>query len=473
MHNLPKLTPITSKWMHEILAKKGRLENLFNEFGSPLNLHFLPEFDRNISAFKKTLDNFGIKNQLFYARKANKSKSLVDRAHKNGIGVDTASFRELQQCLGLGLPPKNLVLTAAIKNEKLLRFAAKNNVLIILDNEDECKLLQQIAEKLKISVNVGFRISGFIYKNEKLYSRFGFDISEIETFLNQHLGKEKTFKNLHFTGFHFHLDGYSTEQRGEALLQTLAISERIQENGFTTEFIDIGGGILMNYLQSESEWNNFQEELKKAVKNEREEITFNNNGLGFEIVEKKLQGKLATYPYFNTLNKENFLEKILQHTNENDSTVAEILKEKNIELRLEPGRSLLDQVGLTLAKVAFRKKDSKGRNLIGLEMNMSQLQSSSADFLLDPIVVNFEEKPEDKTEVYFVSGYCLERDVVLKRKIEVNQLPEIGDVVAFINTAGYMMHFFETQAHLFELSTNLAIDRNSENNFKIKADEEF
>ncbi|GAB3011229.1 hypothetical protein GCM10027284_33140 [Cyclobacterium sediminis] len=50
----------------------------------------------------------------------------------------------------------------------------------------------------------------------------------------------------------------------------------------------------------------------------------------------------------------------------------------------------------------------------------------------------------------------MERDVLLKRKISLAQLPAIGDFVAFVNTAGYMMHFFETEAHLFDLSQNLS-----------------
>lgn len=58
-------------------------------------------------------------------------------------------------------------------------------------------------------------------------------------------------------------------------------------------------------------------------------------------------------------------------------------------------------------------------------------------------------------EVFYTGAYCLERDILLKRIIKVPKLPEIGDLVAFVNTAGYMMHFFETEAHLFELSKNL------------------
>jgi len=112
---------------------------------------------------------------------------------------------------------------------------------------------------------------------------------------------------------------------------------------------------------------------------------------------------------------------------------------------------------MTTAKVAHRKQDSKGQWLVGLEMNTSQMMSSSEDFLLDPYVM-FSEEADTKqpVDVFFTGAYCLEKDVLLKRKISLPQLPGIGDFVAFVNTAGYMMHFFETEAHLFELSQNLS-----------------
>ena len=112
---------------------------------------------------------------------------------------------------------------------------------------------------------------------------------------------------------------------------------------------------------------------------------------------------------------------------------------------------------MTVARVAFRKWDSRGELLVGLEMNRTQLFSSSADFLLDPILIHHPPNPEPDHGLsgYFVGAYCLEQDVILKRKIRFQQMPAIGDWVAFPNSAGYMMHFYESEAHLFELATNL------------------
>lgn len=454
---LPSLSPICSEWITQLMADKKLLDALFEAHGSPINIHYLPAMDKNIQMFRKVFEKHGLPHQLYYARKANKTKGVVKRAAQNGIGVDTASLRELKQALEAGVDPVLLVVTAAIKTAELMQLAVENDVLVILDNRDEANLLNTIAKKQNKKANTGFRVSGFYSETEKLYSRFGFDVDTITSFITENISPKGTYSHLHYAGLHFHLDGYSTSQRGAALTQCIVLAENLEKYGFTTKFIDMGGGVLMNYLQHKGEWYNFNKELKKAVQGDRKEITFNNDGLGYRLIDGALQGDLATYPFYNEENGEGFLENILNYRYKNHPPVTELLKDINIEIRLEPGRSLLNQVGLTVAKVAFRKKDALGRWLVGLEMNMNQLKSSSADFLLDPLI-SFSPAEEEPVEVYFTGAYCLERDIILKRKIALPNLPQIGDIVGFVNTAGYMMHFFETQAHLFELSANINLE---------------
>jgi len=452
-----QLTPKTSAWMHELFNDQAVVKGLVERYGSPINIHHLPSFNHNCEAYKQVFESYGLKYRIFYARKANKSKGLVKQAFASGIGVDTASFKELEQSLSLGGNNENLILTAAIKTEPQMELAIKSGVTIILDNEDECVLTQSVAKRIGKKANVGFRISGFEVDEEKLYSRFGFDVDEVIDFISSYIGENKIFDLLEVTGLHFHLDGYATYQRSVSLISSVNIASTLKKKGYPVSFIDIGGGILMNYLEEEKEWIAFNENLKKAVVEQSNSITFNDTGLGFRLEDGKLRGKLNTYSFFNKIYKESFLREVFDFVDSDSGlSVASLLKENDIELRIEPGRSLLDQVGMTVAKVIHRKKDGKGQWLVGLEMNMSQMMSSSADFLLDPFMLyNSEVEEKENVDVFFTGAYCLERDVLLKRKMTLPRLPAIGEYVAFVNTAGYMMHFFETEAHLFELSTNL------------------
>lgn len=469
MTPLPTLTPITSSWMHELMQAKSVLYQLLEKHGSPVNIHQTDSMEENYNAYHQVFEHAGLKHKIFFARKANKTKGVVQKAHGLGMGIDTASYREYVQCLEMGIPATDLIVTAAVKNDKLIEKAIQHGSLLILDNEDECVQTQKIAVKLTKQANVAFRISGFNVGEQKLYSRFGFDLDTMASFINSNFKVLNRFDQLVYKGLHFHLNGYSIEERSLALNQCVELSKQLSHWGFKTEFIDIGGGILMNYLKHESEWENFNQELRRAVRGEIDPITYDNQGLGLQNLAGELQGELKTYPFWNTLSKGDFLGKLLAHQTSSGDTLAQLAKSSGIEIRMEPGRSMLDQVGVTVAKVAFRKQDAKGNYLVGLEMNMTQMLSGSADFLLDPFVLYQDQAGEgEAVEVYFTGAYCLERDVLLKRKISLPKLPQVGDLVIFVNTAGYMMHFFESSAHLFPLATNLIWNRSTENG-KIEA----
>ncbi|MEH6679199.1 MAG: Y4yA family PLP-dependent enzyme [Sediminicola sp.] len=453
------LTPITSQWMTELMESPVILKELMCRYGSPVNIHHLPPFKENIEGYRDMFNSYGLKHKILYARKANKCMGFVSAAEQVGIGVDTASQRELFQALEMGISPENLVLTAAIKTAAQIRLAIQNGVAIILDNQDECQLVQEIAELLDKKALVGFRVSGFEHQGTKLYSRFGFDISKIGEFISVNIGQGKKWDLIECLGLHFHLDGYSTSQRSSALLQCIHEAVTLKKEGYGISFIDMGGGILMNYLKDKREWESFAERLQLAVRGLGKNVTFNNDGLGFRLEGGDLTGQLETYPFYNEVNGPNFVREILDSKDSNGTCLCQLLKSNDLEIRIEPGRSLLAQSGITVAKVAHRKQDSKGNWLVGLEMNMSQMMSGSKDFLVDPFVLYDNAREEGPVDVFFTGAYCLERDILLKRKTVLPQLPQVGEVVVFVNTAGYMMHFFETEAHLFELSSNILYER--------------
>ena len=145
------------------------------------------------------------------------------------------------------------------------------------------------------------------------------------------------------------------------------------------------------------------------------------------------------YPYYIELKKGNALKYILNAERKINVSIADELVEKGIELRIERGRSLLDQVGVILGRVAPVKKDARNDYLVGLEMNMSQLASGSRDFLVDPVHRRRYSEQSAKAYGYLTGAYCLERDIILKRKLEFKTVPRKGDLLLFINTAGYMM----------------------------------
>lgn len=162
----PPLTPITDPWMRNIFENLRFLEELFQEYGSPLNIHHTEPFQKNYEQFAQVFDKHELPHTIFFARKANPCKVFVKESNRLGMGVDTASYSELKQCLDMGCDPNELVLTAAVKNEKLVRLALQQGVLMILDNEDECRLVNRFAGELGKTPEIGIRISGFQHRGK-------------------------------------------------------------------------------------------------------------------------------------------------------------------------------------------------------------------------------------------------------------------------------------------------------------------
>ncbi len=435
---------------------------MIDEYGSPINIHNKGEFHENILSYQTVGESLNLDLEIYFARKANKCKTFVSEAKKANIGVDTASFQELSDCIDVGISREKIVLTAAIKSKKLLELAVKNEVVIVLDNYDELQLLQSICQNLSTRSKVALRVSGFLFE-DALPTRFGIGLEEVRTLLIQQFKPEGEFSQLDFQGLHFHINGYSIQQRAISLVQTIHLVDELSDSGIQTKFIDIGGGFLVNYLESEEEWNEFHQELKMAILGKSKPITFRNDPLGMFYHNGEILGSPKVYPYYNDHPKEIFLRQIMESKFDGNTKIFEALNSRKIQLRIEPGRSLLDQTGITVAEVMFRKTNSQKDNFIGLAMNRTQLKSSSEDFLLDPFFIA-QENPQEAIpfEGYLVGAYCLEQEMILKRKISLPWLPAVGDMICFVNTAGYMTHFYESQAHLFDLAKNLFFEDEEE-----------
>ena len=129
-----------------------------------------------------------------------------------------------------------------------------------------------------------------------------------------------------------------------------------------------------------------------------------------------------------------------------------MLIDRGLRLHLEPGRSLLDGCGLILTEVAFVKTRSDGLPLVGVAMNRTQCRTTSDDYLIDPLHItdsdtNNVDVDGEELEAYLVGAYCIEDELILRRRIRFPRGVAPGDIIAIPNTAGYFMHILESASH--------------------------
>ena len=442
--------PLTARlepWMQRLVADRTECQELIRQHGSPVNIHEFSALARNADELRTVAFGHGIDFRVYLARKANKTIGAIDAAVAADCGVDVASLHELKQVLERGVAPEQIIVTAAVKSRELLALALEHAVVVSMDNHDEAETLLEIAGALGVRAKVALRLASAHPSIPA--TRFGLRADRWLTFLE---GAERSSR-LDIAGIHFHLNGYSAEQRSRLLLESVALTDTLVELGYQPSFIDMGGGIPMSYLEHAEEWEAFWAALAQQQAGS-EEITWKSDALG--SLDGAPSG--AVYPYYQKLIRGPWLDAVLSARPDGaPSSIADMLVKRKLQLRCEPGRSLLDGCGMTLASVAFAKERSDGIPLLGLHMNRTQCRSTSADFLLDPILIHAADPPRKREPFsgFLVGAYCIEEELLLRRRFDFPFGAAPQDLVVFPNTAGYLMHIVESASHQLPLAVNV------------------
>lgn len=121
----------------------------------------------------------------------------------------------------------------------------------------------------------------------------------------------------------------------------------------------------MNYLESEQKWNESISELKNKILEGSSDL-YNNSTFGLQVTNGTLKGVLNVYNYYDKIVKANYLNEILEHRLEKfqNRKIGEILSDNMIELMIEPGNALLDDVGINIVKVNYVKKSQNGDTFV-------------------------------------------------------------------------------------------------------------
>ena len=428
------LDGILSPWMVDVLSHPS-LQQWVDQFESPLNVMCEAPFETHVRDLATVADNRNLDLQIHFARKANKCLHWIDAAKRLNIALDVASDIELQQTLDQDFDPAKIICTAAVKSIALVQRCVSSGVTLVVDNADELSAIQSVASGLERPAQIAIRISGFQHQGHKLSSRFGFDIDE---FTNGAASFSGLLAGpwLTIVGLHFHLNGNSIRQRVSAIQQILPLVDARNHQGPPIEFIDIGGGIPVRYLQCEDQWTQFQDEHTRSLLKQRDAITFDRHGLGRIAGDGKSDADACT--------------------------VADAVRDRGLQLRCEPGRSLMEGCGMTVARVEFCKKHPSGYSLIGLSMNRSQCRTTDDEFLIDPILVSCasdrDTSESEAIDGFLVGAYCTEFEFLSLRRFHFPRGVKRGDLIVFPNTAGYQMHFLESRSHQFALAKNVFVD---------------
>ncbi|MDQ1734686.1 MAG: hypothetical protein QOH56_937 [Pseudonocardiales bacterium] len=408
------------------------LDELSHGLGGPFHILLPDTFDANVATFESVLADGCVDARIYYAKKANKAACWIERCARQDIGVDVSSVGELREAMSHGVRGTDLVVTGPAKSDTLLSIAILQDCLIAIDALDELDRVILLATTLR-PAHILLRW----LPPDQPDSRFGLDDHEILTALRRCIDSTSV---IEMTGFSFHLSGYRIQARADLAGQLIDHCLLARAWGLRADRINIGGGFAVDYVDA-PDWHRF-------TCDQRAEHF--HAGKTFEDF----------YPYHSPIAGARVLRAVLAaRPAGGHASLATMLRSSDTTLLLEPGRALLDQAGFTVFRVQGVKAREYGIVTVdGTSLSLSE-QWFNSEYLPEPVLLPETGAESDGPFPACIGGAsCLEADMLSWRKIPLPRRPKVGDLLVYLNTAGYQMDSNESTFHEAPLPPKVVLD---------------
>jgi diaminopimelate decarboxylase len=345
--------------------------------------------------------------KIHYAIKANNDERILKAVLERGFGIDCVSGNELRLIRRLGFPAESIVYAGVGKSDEEIRLGISEGIRAFnCESRQELQVIDGIAGSMGRRARVALRINPDVDPGTHRHistgqadSKFGISYREIE----QVAAELAQYKNLDFQGLHFHIGSQITDMRVFEFFcrRVNSLAGWFAEKGFPLGYINMGGGLGVNYESPESE----------PMPDFR--------------------------AYFDAFRKN--------------------LAVPGAEVHFELGRAMVAQCGELITKVLFNKLNAAGDEVVIIDGSMSELiRPALYDAWHD--IENLDAREDDPSRPYIIAGtVCESSDVFASGRA----LPELrrGDLVT-IKTAGaygasmasrYNMHEFPRAVYSDEI----------------------
>ena len=257
---------------------------------APVLLRFPDILDNRIekisNCFQAAAQEYGYsaKNFIIYPIKVNQMRPVVEEIVSHGnkfnIGLEAGSKPELHAVLSIDIDDEAMIICNGYKDESYIELALLaqkmgKRIFLVVEKLMELKTIARLAKKMNVKPNIGIRIklassgSGKWEESGGDVSKFGVNSSELLDALDI-LEKNKMADSLQL--IHFHIGSQVTNIRRikTALNEASQFYVELKRMGYNINFVDIGGGLGVDYDGTRSATSNsmnysIQEYVNDAV----------------------------------------------------------------------------------------------------------------------------------------------------------------------------------------------------------------
>ena len=341
------------------------IDSIAKKYGTPLYCYSFEKIKKNITNFKKNFKSFS--PLICFAVKSNTNIKILKEIKKFNIGADVVSIGELMKALKAGIKPQKIVFSGVGKTTKEIEYAVTKNILLInTESKSEILEIEKIAKKKRKIINIGIRLNP--NTDAKTLSQISTGKKENKFGVNQKIFLQlvnylKDSKYLNLKCLSVHIGSQILNHKPyENMLKV--IDKIISKSNHKFEYIDLGGGMGIDY-----EHNNSKLNLKKYSKN-----------------------------------------------------IQKFLKKHNSKIIFEPGRSIIGNSAVLVTKILYIKEGYK-KDFVILDAAMNDLMRPALYGAKHRIMPSKKTKKVTKKSYEFVGPICESTDTfsIVKKYQKLNE----------------------------------------------------
>ena len=319
---------------------------------------------------------------ICYSIKANSNLAVIATLARAGAGADIVSGGELHRALRAGVPPKKIIFSGVGKTRDEMRDALKAEILLFnVESVSELRALDEVARELGTRAPVALRVNPDVDPQTHTYIATGLKSAKFGIPHTQALAayeEAARLRGVQIVGADMHIGSQLTKALplGDAVARVAALVKQLRERGIEITTIDVGGGLGIRY---------------------RDETP-------------------PTHAEYATV-------------------LLPALKELEVTVLLEPGRSIVGNAGALLTRVLYHKR-TDAKTFVVVDAAMNDLVRPAFYDSYHAVVPVAEARAAAPVETADVVGPICESGDFFAKDRELPR-PEEGDLLAILSAGAY------------------------------------
>jgi diaminopimelate decarboxylase len=240
---------------NQLYCEDVAVKDIAAQVGTPFYLYSHATLSRHMQAFSSAFA--AVPHLVCYSIKANSNLAVLKTFVDLGAGFDIVSGGELFRAQNVGCDPRKIVYSGVGKTESEIEAALQADILMFnVESPQELETIDRVAGRVGKKAGIAIRVNPDVDPQTHPYistgmkkAKFGINIARaLEDYR-----KAAALPNLEVIGVDCHIGSQLTKLSPfvDAIKKVRELVETLKKEGFAIRYLDLGGGLGITYKDEE------------------------------------------------------------------------------------------------------------------------------------------------------------------------------------------------------------------------------